>query len=104
MVRTPPERVEPLPGLAYPVAVVHFVAEIVEGPRIPNPVATLRARGGAREGVVRSMEFESLVDGFGISLSTNNHLLPEPFHGQQVVQLDFSTEIPWVIPEQEPES
>ncbi len=79
----------------------HFVGEIVDGPRLPAPVATLQAEGDIMGGVVRQLEFETLVDGFEIAFSTQAHLLPESFKGKRVVQLEFSTEIPWVIPDEE---
>lgn len=82
----------------------HFVGEIIDGPELPPLVKTHDVQSDVEGGVVRKLEYKPLVDGFEIAFSTQAHLLPEPFKERQVVQLEFSTEIPWVIPEREPES
>ncbi|HXV65500.1 MAG TPA: hypothetical protein VEK15_32690 [Vicinamibacteria bacterium] len=53
---------------------------------------------------MRELEYETLVDGFQMAFSTQVHLLPEPFKGQRVVQLEFCANIPWMIRDQEPDS
>ena len=82
----------------------HFVGEIVGGPRLPTKVATVPAEGPVMGGTVRALQYEALVNGFDVAFSEQTHLLPEPFKGQHVIQLEFSTAIRWILGEQEPAS
>ena len=40
---------------------------------------------------------EELVKGFEFGFTARLALVPEPFRGRSVVQLEFSTRVPWVI-------
>lgn len=82
----------------------HFVGRIVEGPKRPGRTAQLPAKGGVRGGAVRVLDYRPLADGFGIAFADQAHLLPEPLKGEKVVQLEFSTEVPWGLSDPEPES
>jgi hypothetical protein len=44
-------------------------------------------------------ELEPFADHFEFGITSRVALLPEPFHGQSVVQLEFQTQIPWVLAE-----
>ncbi|SRR6266446_4671345 len=46
-------------------------------------------------------ELEPLSDHFQIGLTPRVALLPKPFHGKPVVQVEFETRIPWVLSEKE---
>jgi len=52
-----------------------------------------------KEGKSFTGELEPLADKFRIGFTSRVSLLPEQFHGQPVVQLEFETEIPWVLSE-----
>jgi len=80
----------------------HFVGEILDGPRLPPAVATVPAAGRVAGGTLYALQYKSLVSGFELAFSDEAHLVPETFRGQQVVQLEFATEVPWVLSEPEP--
>jgi hypothetical protein len=72
----------------------HFIGRILEGPASKGDVEAV-----ARPEVVSELRFHPLTKGFGVLFRPARDLLPEEFGNQSVVQLDFSTQIPWVLPE-----
>jgi hypothetical protein len=72
----------------------HFVGRILEG-----PVPKENENAVARPEVVSKLRFHPLTEGFGVLLRPGRDLLPKEFGKREVVQLDFSTEIPWVLAE-----
>ena len=46
-------------------------------------------------------EFEHFADHFEMVFTSRVSLLREPFHEKPIVQLEFQTQIPWVLSEQE---
>ena len=80
------------------------MGEFVKGPKLLGAVALVPPKSDIKEAAMRTADYHSLVEGFEIALSHQTNQLPEPFKGQQVVQLDFATEVPWVLAEQEPAS
>lgn len=48
-------------------------------------------------------DFERLGDSLQVGISTREHLLPAPFRGRPVVQLELLAEVPWVLGIPEPE-
>lgn len=82
----------------------HFVGEILDGPRLPPPAAAVPADRDVAGGTLSARLYQPLVRGFELAFSEQAQLLPEAFHGQPVVQLEFSTEVSWVLAEQEPAS
>jgi hypothetical protein len=52
-----------------------------------------------KEGKSFTGELEPFADHFQLGLTSRVALLPEPFQGKSVVQLEFETHIPWVLAE-----
>jgi hypothetical protein len=44
-------------------------------------------------------EYYAVTDSFGYSINERNDLLENPFKGKNILQINFYTEIPWVINE-----
>jgi hypothetical protein len=75
----------------------HFVGRILDetGP----PLISVSQGQGPGSAVVSELRFHALTDHFGILLRPERHLLPEEFGAASVVQLEFTTELPWVLSE-----
>jgi hypothetical protein len=76
----------------------HFVGRILDEPTL-EPRASVPRSQATESGVVSELRFHALTDHFGILLRAERHLLPEEFGAESVVQLEFTTELPWVLPE-----
>ncbi|MGQ0634999.1 MAG: hypothetical protein ACT4QC_10340 [Planctomycetaceae bacterium] len=50
------------------------------------------------------LHLESLSPPFEFGFSSNANLIPEPFRAHRVVQLQFLTQVAWVLPDPDPES
>src|SRR5262249_28928206 len=79
---------------------LHFVGAIIEGPAAYAKVADIKPNGRLQAGVVQSLNYEPLAGAFGLSLADRRDLVPPPFGDAQVVQLEFSTEVPWCLAEE----
>lgn len=76
----------------------HFAGSIRDGPSAGSEVIV--PPGGALGGaVVRELEYQPFAGRFAILLRPERHLVPEEFGDQAVVQFEFTTEVPWVLPE-----
>lgn len=53
---------------------------------------------------VAAPDFIALTGAFMVGLTSRQHLSHPPFRGQQLVQLEFTAEVPWVIDGPEPEN
>jgi len=77
----------------------HFVGSIVEGPDPLMKIGDIVASGPVEGGVVHSLRYEPLVGAFAVALTNQRHLLPEQFPDRPVVQFEFTTQVPWCLPE-----
>jgi hypothetical protein len=69
--------------------------------RIKNAALALLGSPKSRVGTYRE---EELVPGLSFGLSAELHLVREAFTGLPLVQLEFTTRVPWVLAEPEPDS
>jgi len=76
---------EVAPGRHFYGGWFHFVGEVTEGPDC------LRDSG--------SIELAELSSGFSVGLTQRLGLVPDTFATSNVVQLEFSAEVPWVLDE-----
>jgi len=76
----------------------HFVGRILDDP-ISEAHNSVPQGQALESGTVSELRFHALTDHFGILLRAERHLLPEEFGADSVVQLDFTTELPWVLSE-----
>ena len=70
----------------------HFVGSLIE---IVGGQPFLDYRG--------AVHFSPLVSGVEIGVIARDHLADQAFEGFQLLQLEFSTRVPWVLDEPEPE-
>ncbi len=96
----------------------HFIGFIAEGPdsfeRLPGPPKPgARFRGsialdkkshrlipGASEHWI--VRLEPVFDRFSIGFTSRAALVPKSFQGRPIVQVEFETLVPWVLPEPDP--
>jgi hypothetical protein len=69
----------------------HFVGHIESGADAWRQVD--------KEGKSFTGELEPFADHCELGFTSRVALLPEPFHGKSVVQLEFETQIPWILAE-----
>ena len=69
----------------------HFVGRIESGADAWRQVD--------KEGKSFTGELEPFTDHFQVGFTSRVALLPEPFQGKPVVQMEFETYIPWVLAE-----
>jgi hypothetical protein len=74
----------------------HFVGRLLNQPAERPCDGEVGDQGS---GVVRELHHHALTPQFGILLWSERHLVPAEFGRDVVVQLDFTTELPWVLPE-----
>jgi len=72
----------------------HFVGSIESGSEALQPSGTSTTSF--------SFHLEALSEHFFIGFSSQLGLVREPFHDHSLVQLEFTTEIPWIISDPEP--
>jgi hypothetical protein len=82
-------------GLHHYAGWFHFIGNIESGADVLEIDTT------GRTGIFRH---EPFGNNFEIGCSSRIGLLPESFAGKPVVQLEFTTKIPWVLAEDEPSS
>jgi hypothetical protein len=51
---------------------------------------------------IYAFDLEPETNTFDIGLTSRGQLIPEPFHGQRLIQVEFTAKIPWIICEPEP--
>ena len=77
----------------------HFVGRVTGGPQPRRLVGHIPAGNGLTGGIVHTLEHRRLTDTFALGLIEKGDLLPLSFGDQSVVQLEFTTEVPWVLSE-----
>jgi hypothetical protein len=70
----------------------HFIGSIESG---EDAKQTLNGVG--------TFDLESIEGYFEFGFTSDAQLIPESFAGQQVAQLEFQTEVPWVLDVKEPD-
>jgi hypothetical protein len=71
----------------------HFVGAILDG------------RDAARQISEKTWQpdLEPVSDGFDLGFTSRTALVPKPFAGLPVVQVEFSAQVPWILQEDEPQ-
>ncbi|HSR13842.1 MAG TPA: hypothetical protein VLS90_20510 [Thermodesulfobacteriota bacterium] len=77
----------------------HFVGRLLSGPPAREHVAVIRPHGPVEGGSVERVIHRQVGPGFSIGMISRRDLLPKPFKNQEVVQLEFTVETPWVLEE-----
>lgn len=77
----------------------HFVGKLLSGPstreEVPSELFNSTGQGGRVERVI----YHEVNLKFSIGFSEKTDLLPKEFKGEDVVQLEFTAEVPWVLKE-----
>lgn len=71
----------------------HFVGSILDGRDAAKQVAEN----------IWQPDLETISDRFRLGFTSRVGLVPKPFEGLQLVQLEFNTELPWILESSEPE-
>jgi len=70
----------------------HFVGSIIFGADAAKQVSEN----------IWQPDLESESDNFSLGFTSRVHLIREPFNGLQLVQLEFTAQIPWILEAKEP--
>jgi hypothetical protein len=77
----------------------HFVGVLVDGPAALVDVRALPDKGAFTKGTVARLEFKELQPPFRLALHTKRDLADAAFGALPLVQLEFETQLPWLLDE-----
>jgi hypothetical protein len=97
-------------GSAFPDVFLAFLAQLGVGPAMETEVyhtheiqPNLHNYGGWFHAIAKihsgGSDYQELTPEFSVRVSVRRHVLPEAFEGYEVIQIDFLTQVPWLLDE-----
>jgi hypothetical protein len=78
----------------------HFIGSILDRPPVTREIRSINTPDGVREIPWTTVEYEDLGSSFIIYLDDEEvDVVPPEFADEPLVQLNFFTEVPWMLPE-----